>query len=95
METTRNPEYADKLIQEFCDFWNSSEYDLPKQFRIYPIPPSYYCPDCQIAGKWRRGQEFEHMMRCVRCDLVWTPLKVECLKTHLAEELVNVEGDGI
>lgn len=34
---------------------------------------SHKCPKCGGEGRWRMGQEFEHMKRCYSCHEVWVP----------------------
>lgn len=94
-ETAASRAHVQGIVTRHCEFWGVSEYDLPRGFRDAPSLSPYRCPCCQNAGNWRRGQEFEHMMRCGKCNIVWTPDSVLRLQQTLADELAGCNGDGI
>ena len=83
------------IITRHCQVSCVSERDLPIEFRQNPLSSPYRCPRCQGSGMWRAGQEFDHMKRCGKCKIVWTPDAVCTLREVLASELVGIYGDGI
>jgi len=86
---------SSSTIRRFCDQWQISEYDLPQWFRDNPSLSPYKCPRCFGVARWRSGQGFDHMMRCGKCGIVWTPDSVLRMKDVLTEELSMMLGDGI
>ena len=63
---------------------NLSEYKSP-----------YKCEKCGKTGRWRSGPDFDYMMRCSYCEIVWTPHIIEYNNKMLEDSKINVNGDGI
>lgn len=46
---------------------------LPDGFLVDWWPADNRCPQCDAVGRERAGADFQHMMRCPRCQVCWTP----------------------
>ena len=96
MEKERDHQaYVQGVVDNYLSYCDPGLYDLPLAFREDPSLSSFHCPACRGQGRWRRGQEFEHMMRCGKCDVVWSPGEVDRLKKELADKQCGTFGDGI
>ena len=83
----------DKILSQY------DMYEVPRSFRVsefeWGAANPCNCPKCKKVGVWRAGAEFEHMMRCPFCHIVWTPDIIHKIKRQIARELTNTNGDGI
>ena len=71
-----------------------SRHNFPEEFEGSHLLSPFRCPTCDIKGTWRSGQEFEHMMRCNGCNLVWTPGTIQAYQQIVLEAMPNY-ADGI
>lgn len=46
---------------------------FPAGFQVDWWPADNRCPQCDAVGRERAGADFQHMMRCVKCGICWTP----------------------
>ena len=68
---------------------------IPESHRSDPTWPATFCPGCRRYGRFRAGYEFDHEMRCSRCNIVWVPAAILDYRASLAKTLQGMHGDGI
>jgi hypothetical protein len=90
MVDTTSQQKNKQEIEELFDL-----YDVPNEHRKDANLNINYCPKCKTIGRWRSGADFDHMRICSKCWSVWTPSSIKSYRAYIADELQNVDGEGI